>query len=317
MSISSARRGPGELRVQACQVCEAALPELPSIVGGDRLMARPGAFDVRCCRRCGAGSSGPPLSASELSGFYGEGYAAHEEGAGLLQLLLRRLKRLQSSAILRRAPFPRALGEPPGRALDVGCGRGDLAAALLARGWRVAGVEPSERAAAIARRRGIEVLGDTLATAALDDESYDVVVFRHSLEHLPDPVGDLGRVREALRPGGRVVISVPNFGSWQRRRFGADWFHLDLPRHRTHFTAASLGCALRRAGLSVGEQFTTTSVLGLPGSLQYVAIHRCLAPGGLRLRLLGAVCCAAFPITWLIDRSGGEADTLHLLARRE
>jgi SAM-dependent methyltransferase len=317
MSISSARPEPEELCVQACQVCEAALPELPSIVGGDRLLARPGAFDVRICRRCGTGSSGPPLSASELSGFYGEGYAAHEEGAGLLALLLRRLKRLQSSAILRRAPFSRALDEPPGRALDVGCGRGDLAAALLARGWRVAGVEPSERAAAIARRRGIEVLGGTLTTAALDDEGYDVVVFRHSLEHLPDPVGDLGRVREALRPGGRVVISVPNFGSWQRRRFGADWFHLDLPRHRTHFTAASLGCALRRAGLSVGEQFTTTSVLGLPGSLQYVAIHRCLAPSGLQLRLLGAVCCAAFPITRLIDRAGGEADTLHVVARRE
>jgi SAM-dependent methyltransferase len=316
VSISSERPEPGDLRARPCPLCDEALPELPSIVGGDRLLARPGAFDVRICPRCGAGSSGPPLSQSELSGFYGEGYAAHEDAAGPLARAMRRLKRMQSSAILRRAPFSGALGERPGRALDIGCGRGDLAAALLARGWRVAGVEPSERAAAIAGRRGVEVLGGTLATAALD-ESYDVVVFRHSLEHLPDPVGDLGRVREALRPGGRVVISVPNFGSWQRRRFGADWFHLDLPRHRTHFTAASLGYAMRRAGLSVGEQFTTTSILGLPGSLQYAAIHRCLAPGGLRLRMLGALCSAAFPITWLIDRIGGEGDTLHLVARRE
>jgi SAM-dependent methyltransferase len=296
-------------------VCATALPEQPAIVGGDRLLGLPGTFEVRICPRCDAGSSGPPLSAQELSGFYGEGYAAHEDAAGPLRLLLRRLKRLQSSAILARAPFADALGRRPGRALDVGCGRGELAAALLARGWDVAGVEPSQRAAQIAARRGVEVLGGTLATAALGG-GYDVAVLRHSLEHLPDPVGDLRRVREALCPGGRVIVSVPNFGSWQRRRFASDWFHLDLPRHRTHFTASALRCALRRAGLEAGEESTSTSILGLAGSLQYAAIHRCLAPGGVRLRLLGAACAAAFPLTWLIDGIGGERDTLHVVARR-
>jgi 2-polyprenyl-3-methyl-5-hydroxy-6-metoxy-1,4-benzoquinol methylase len=316
-TVSMPTGGPdqGELRANACLACGAALLELPSIVGGDRLLATPGAFEVRVCPRCGAGRTGPPASASELSGFYGDGYGAHEDGASdPLAIVLRRLKRVQSSAILTREPFSSALGTRAGRALDVGCGRGDLAGALIARGWRVGGIEPSARAAAIAERRGVEIVGATLEAAGLDG-GYDLVVLRHSLEHLPDPVGDLRRVREALRPGGRVVISVPNFASWQRRRFGADWFHLDLPRHRTHFTAASLRWALNSADLEIGEQFTSTSVLGLAGSLQYAAFHRCLAPGGARLRLLGALCCAVFPATWLADRLGGEADTLHVIAR--
>jgi len=64
------------------------------------------------------------------------------------------------------------------------------------------------------------------------------------------------------------MISVPNFGGWQRRRFGDRWYHLDLPRHRVHFTAEAVGRALERAGLepvsltntlnvSVPAEFTT------------------------------------------------------------
>jgi SAM-dependent methyltransferase len=293
------------------------LPDLACIQGGDRLLGSPGLFEVSMCTSCGAGCTGPPLSAGELAELYRQGYASHEEGAPrLLASIMRGLKRLQVSAILRRPPFSTVTSGPPGHALDVGCGRGDLAGALLARGWRVAGVEPSGRAAAIAARRGVEMVGATLATAALPVSRYDVVVFRHSLEHLPEPVEDLRRTREALRPGGHVVISAPNFASWQRRRFAANWFHLDLPRHRVHFTPASLALALRRAGFAVEAQFTSTSVLGLPASMQYLTVHRCLAPGGLRLRLLAALCCAVLPATWLIDRLGGERDTLHLVARR-
>ena len=47
------------------------------------------------------------------------------------------------------------------------------------------------------------------------------------------------------------MVIIPNFGSWQRKLFGSRWFHLDLPRHRIHFTLGSLERAIQRAGLSV------------------------------------------------------------------
>jgi 2-polyprenyl-3-methyl-5-hydroxy-6-metoxy-1,4-benzoquinol methylase len=260
----------------------------------------------------------PVLSASELAGFYRRDYASHEVASrGILARLAGAAKRMQMRAVLRAAPFSAALGRQPGRALDVGCGRGDLAGALHARGWRVAGIEPSERAAAAAALRGVEIVGSTLDGATLRDGGYDLVVLRHSLEHVPDPLADLRRVRSALTPGGSVVISLPNFASWQRARFAPDWFHLDLPRHRVHFTAAALATALQGAGLAVRAQSTSTSALGLPASVQYALVHRCLARSGVRFRLGAAVCFALLPLTRLIDRAGGELDTLHVVASRD
>jgi SAM-dependent methyltransferase len=300
----------------ACLVCGAALPHAALLSGPDRLLGKPGVFDLRVCASCGAGNTGPPLTPGELAGFYGGGYASHGEGGGPLAPVMRALKRAQTAAIVGRPPFSRSLSGTPGRLLDVGCGRGDLAAAMLARGWEVAGVEPSARAAAAAGRRGVEVLGATLEATELASGEYDAVLFRHSLEHMPNPLDSLRRAAEALRPGGVIVISLPNFSSWQRRRFADSWFHLDLPRHRVHFTPGSLALAVRRSGFAVAEQRTTTSVLGLPASVQYAIVGRCLAPGGLRLRILAALCCAMFPLTWLLDRVGSEADTLHLVAHR-
>jgi 2-polyprenyl-3-methyl-5-hydroxy-6-metoxy-1,4-benzoquinol methylase len=306
------RRQPATL----CLVCGAPLPADVSIRGLDRLLGSPGEFDVRLCDSCGTGCTTPLVPESELAKFYGRGYASHKEASSAVYAkIVHGLKRIQVAALLRSPPFLEALSAKPGRALDVGCGRGDLAAGLMAHGWQVEGVEPSPKAAALAERQGVRVVGPNLATAALARDGYDLVTLRHSLEHLPDPLGDLRRVQRVLRPGGRVVISVPNFASWQRRRFGACWFHLDLPRHRTHFTPSSLATLLQNAGLAVDMQFSSTSVLGLPASLQYRIVRRCLTPSGLPLRVGAALCCTLFPLTWLIDRVGAERDTAHVVAR--
>lgn len=303
---------------EACPACGAALPSDPSIRGFDRLLGLPGQFEVRICVVCRAGCTAPRLSEGELAGFYLDGYPSHEEASSsLLAGAIGALKRAQVAAILRSAPFSAVVAGEPGRALDIGCGRGDLAAALIARGWQVAGVEPSKRAGAIARRRGVHLLGSTLQTSTLAEGEYGLAVMRHSLEHLPDPLGSMRRVREALQPGGRVVISVPNFASWQRARFGGSWFHLDLPRHRVHFTPSSLETMLQTVGLTVQSKSRSSSALGLPASIQYALLHRCLARGGMWFRLCAALCYAMFPLTWLIDHFGDELDTLHIVAQRD
>jgi hypothetical protein len=56
-----------------------------------------------------------------------------------------------------------------------------------------------------------------------------------------------------LRPGGRLIIAVPNYASWQSRYARGGWFHLDVPRHLFHFTPAALARLLREAGLAPGD----------------------------------------------------------------
>lgn len=187
---------------------------------------------------------------------------------------------------------------------------------LSEHGWRMTGIEPSPEACATAAGRGVEARCGTLNSVEIEPDAYDAIVFRHSLEHTNDPVGDLRRVARALRPDGLVLISVPNFGCWQARRFGTHWYHLDLPRHRTHFTESALRRALQAAGLECLEASTTSSGLGLPASAQYRLFGRCVFPGGLALRVASGLASLTRPLARLLNGLAGGGDELHAVARR-
>jgi SAM-dependent methyltransferase len=180
----------------------------------------------------------------------------------------------------------------------------------------MSGLDPSPSACAAAARRGIDVRCGTLSTVSLDPERYDAVVFHHSLEHVAEPVAALRSVADALAPGGLVLITVPNFAGWQARRFAGSWYHLDLPRHRVHFTVTALERALAESGLELLSSSTSSSAVGLPASLQYRVFGRCLFPTGLGLRAASGLCVAALPITVALDRLLRGGDLLHAVARR-
>jgi hypothetical protein len=76
-------------------------------------------------------------------------------------------------------------------------------------------------------------------------------VLWHVLEHLRDPGAMLAQVHRLLRPGGTLLVGVPNFGSLEARLCRDKWFHLDVPRHLAHFTRCGLEGALDQAGLRV------------------------------------------------------------------
>jgi SAM-dependent methyltransferase len=301
-----------------CSICGAQLGE-PTIEAPDRLHGTGGTYRVARCRVCGAGVTQPRVSDEELGAFYPDEYGPYNEQLGGWQRIASRLIRaFQGWDAMRAAPLS-ALGERPvGRGLDVGCGRGDLAAMLIGHGWAMSGVEPSPAACEAAAARGVDARCGTLSTVALEPEVYDAVVFMHSLEHTNDPVADLRRVRSALAPGGLVLITVPNFGGWQARRLRSSWFHLDLPRHRVHFTPDALERALTGAGLEVVSISASSSPVGLPASFQYRVFGRCLFPGGMALRVATGLCALAFPLVLGLDALAGprDGDLLHAVARR-
>jgi SAM-dependent methyltransferase len=108
---------------------------------------------------------------------------------------------------------------PVGRALDCGCGAGDNARLLSARGWRVTGVthDRAERDAAQAVCAAVALadLRDGLAFA--DDATYDLVVLSHILEHLAEPAALLAEARRVLAPGGRIAVALPNVLHYRQR----------------------------------------------------------------------------------------------------
>jgi SAM-dependent methyltransferase len=298
---------------QPCLACSATAAPAARIEGSDRLHGGSGAYTVTVCPVCASGTTQPRIEPAGLAALYPDTYGPYVEADGRVTAVISKaIRSTQGRLALRRFPLAATTTRPPGRGLDVGCGRGDLAARFVERGWRMTGVEPSPAACAAARTRGVDAREGTLESVELEPRAYDLVVFQHSLEHTADPCADLERVRAALAPGGVVVVTVPNFGCWQARRFGDRWYHLDLPRHRTHFTANGLQRLFDRVGLHLAEIETSTSSVGLPATLQYALAGRCLFPGGLALRVASGLCVLTLPLARLANRTGG--DQLHAVA---
>jgi SAM-dependent methyltransferase len=199
-------------------------------------------FQLLRCRRCGSAVTDGELPPGLYdSGAYGPG---RPRGSGALAPVLRAFGR-------RRLALLGAMVAPGTRALDVGAGRGRFVAAARAAGYDATGIEPSARGVAAAAAIGAPVVQTELEDASFPEESFDAVTLWHVLEHLDDPGGALSRVAGWLTPGGALVVGVPNLASWQARLGGTRWYHLDVPRHRVHFTPAGLSALLAAHGFEV------------------------------------------------------------------
>jgi len=141
--------------------------------------------------------------------------------------------------------------EPGARVLEVGAGDGKLVAAMRAAGLDARGIDPSPAACEAARSLGVDVANVGIDEAEIPSAGDDAVLVWHALEHLDRPHEALGRIHGWLRPGGSLVVAVPNLASLQARIGGDRWFHQDVPRHRVHLTPAGATALLERSGFRV------------------------------------------------------------------
>ena len=156
--------------------------------------------------------------------------------------------------------------------VDVGCGDGTFLDALRRKGWDVYGTELSDAIAATARDRlGDRVRAGEIQESGFAPASFDLITFWHVLEHLEAPDRALLEARRLLNAEGRIVIAVPNIESWQAQRFGNVWLHLDVPRHRWHFSPRTLAALADRCGLRVEHVRHFSLEHGPVGILQGIA----------------------------------------------
>ncbi len=150
----------------------------------------------------------------------------------------------------------------PGSIMDIGCGNGCLLHHAREAGWQVRGMELSAAAAeAIREDQGIEV--DVANFLEYDNESgerYDVVVLRHVLEHLPDPILAMQKIAALLKPGGLALLEFPNTRSvsyavkrflknrgLKNKKYDADW----RPGHCNEYCRRSFEVLLDKTGFEL------------------------------------------------------------------
>ena len=225
-----------------CPACETETPRRALHVQRNRkspLVDGP-YYAVIGCERCGLAYVSPRPTPDAVARYYvdedrdgwtvrhDEAYAAEKE---------EKKARLAARVL---APILKAHG--PGRALDVGCGAGDILGALKKAGWETVGIEPHAARHAIAERH------HRLIDEIPREPTFDLIIFHHVLEHVLAPCDLLRAARAASLPGAHLLVGVPAF---EDVAITGNLARACGPVHINGFTRPALSNAITMAGWSV------------------------------------------------------------------
>lgn len=233
----------------------------------DVVKLEPLRFRLDRCAACGAVFQNPRLSEQGLAYCYRDAYD------GFSQAAAEELFAASASAFRDRVRTVRPL-LPDGRVswLDVGGGYGHFAAVARAElpnaRFTVLDLGPSTRASV---ERG---WAQEACTGTLEDHGralaarFDVVSLFHVLEHTRTPDADLSRAADALRPGGLLVVEVPNPSCLFGRLLGRFWLPWFQPQHLCLVPSDALASHLEGLGLRIASleylstagDFTTAAI---------------------------------------------------------
>ncbi|HEX4048655.1 MAG TPA: class I SAM-dependent methyltransferase [Elusimicrobiota bacterium] len=222
---------------KACPVCGcASTPRLETYsdpVGGKD-------YEVLACAGCELVFSRPLL-------FPGGGwYEKYNYVCGYSETACAGANKDRFGYFLDRLPAPRR-----GRLLDVGCASGHFLRLAAQRGYQAEGLEVDSRFVAMARESGLPgvSLGQLdAAYAGANAGALEAVSIMEVLEHVDDPIGFLRLAGEALKPGGTLLVSVPD--NRRPTPFGRDVWDYP-PHHLTRWGPKALKLALEKSGFEV------------------------------------------------------------------
>lgn len=198
-------------------------------------------FTVTKCRDCGCCFLSPHPTKQQLDAAYDNSYYGHRESkfSGRIERVLDHFRSQRARTVMR---YVRA----PANVLDIGCGNGRFLQGLIDKDYTGYGVElPSKSAERAAKIPGLNLKIGRLGEGDFGEHFFSAVTMWHVFEHLPEPRETLQIIAKVLRPGGYLMISLPNIDSLQSRLFRGRWLHLDPPRHLFFFGASDLMRVMR------------------------------------------------------------------------
>lgn len=141
---------------------------------------------------------------------------------------------------------------PPAEILEVGSHEGLFLKIAKENGYGVLGIEPNAYAVKHALANGVETIEGYFEESfnRVVDRRFDIVALFHVLEHIPDYAGCLLKIKSILKPGGYLVLEVPNGKSYRAKKYGNDWMYF-YEEHLHDFSPEKLKKELERLGFEI------------------------------------------------------------------
>ncbi|MDR0228230.1 MAG: class I SAM-dependent methyltransferase [Flavobacteriaceae bacterium] len=193
----------------------------------------------------------PVPSINDLPRYYeSEDYISHTDGKkGIFEKVYQFVKKI---AIRNKITLLGDVAAHKGKLLDIGCGTGEFLLAAKNSGWEVVGFEPNNKASQLAKTKNLFLVD---STNQIEKESLDAITMWHVLEHVPNLEEQIIELHRLLKPGGALIIAVPNFRSYDASYYGAHWAAYDVPRHLWHFSQHSIERLFTPFGFDLKEKF--------------------------------------------------------------
>ena len=135
--------------------------------------------------------------------------------------------------------------------LDIGCGTGEFLKIAQQNNWTVFGIEPNEKARSIANKKTNNSVSDIEKLSNFKPQSFDVITLWHVLEHLPRLEKHISILKSLLKSNGTLIITVPNYKSYDAKYYKEFWAAYDAPRHLWHFSQSSISKLVVKENMQV------------------------------------------------------------------
>lgn len=149
--------------------------------------------------------------------------------------------------------------KPNGLLLEVGCGNGEMLKKMQQLGWIVEGIDFDSAAVDNARKKGLNIRLGGLIEQNLPENSFDAIVMKHVIEHVPNPTAVLAECLRILKPNGKLIIQTPNINGIGHWLFKNNWRGLEPPRHLHIFNKKSISNIATQAGFKKINVFTSAN----------------------------------------------------------
>lgn len=156
---------------------------------------------------------------------------------------------------------------PSTRLLDVGCGTGYYIYPLYELGMQqILGIDPFIKAP-IKYPNGLQIDKKYIFNVT---GLWDIIIYNHSFEHLPDPLENLQAVSQLLTKGGYCVLRIPTVSSYAWEHYRTNWYQLDAPRHFFLHSLKSIQLLAEKAAMELTDVIYDSGAMQFLGSEKYI-----------------------------------------------